>query len=849
MPHIEWGEALMTGWGRRWGGALVATIATCLFIGRGLVEFIADNLSREVDHLQSKGSYAQAIPLAQRALTLRQLAWLSKEDYALLDLARLYLAVGRSGEANPLFQRALRVAEASRGSKHPDLSIILDAIAYEYVSQRRYDEAEPLLRRSIALKEAANLSTAAPWSVLALARLHHAQGRYEEAETFYERWLAIRKSRYSHVSDDAEIQPLSDLARIKLVRGDFTGAADALQRAAVIKQERDAWLGEDRITEQETRRNWMYFDGLIKVTHRLAASPLKDFAKEARNTFIAAQWSQSSAAAAAIAQMAARSASGSPTLGALVRERQDRLAAWKEGRNLPQPPRSAEVELDMAGMVGPASDDARIYEIDKLIAKDFPDYDSLRRPQASGVEEVQAVLRDDEALVLFLDTNARFTPLPEETFIWIVTKSALHWLRSDLGTAALRREVAAMRCGLDRTAWFDQGATRCAELLKMPAQILGDNDPPPFDGARAHALYNSLLGPAADLLKGKHLLIVPSGALTTLPFQVLITEPTSNLDDPKAAWLIRDHAISVLPSVGSLLSLRRASTRSAATKPMIGFANPLLEGDQSNPVYGAQVREIALAARQATGCAEKPMLRTASHRLVHQITRSLPQTAGHVDIQHLRAQTPLPETADEICEVARSVGADLREMRIGEAATETEVKRLSASGELSQYRILHFATHGTLAGELKGTNEPGLILTPPHIGSQEDDGFLSGSEIVGLKLDADWVILSACNTAGGTGQGQAAEALSGLARAFFYAGARALLVSHWPVESNAAVKLVTGSIIELAMDKSIGRAEALRRAMLTAIADRTATPTDPTLTWHPSIWAPFVVVGEGGAGR
>ena len=137
--------------------------------------------------------------------------------------------------------------------------------------------------------------------------------------------------------------------------------------------------------------------------------------------------------------------------------------------------------------------------------------------------------------------------------------------------------------------------------------------------------------------------------------------------------------------------------------------------------------------------------------------------------------------------------------------------------------------------------EPGLLLTPPEAPSEEDDGYLSASEIAGLKLDADWVILSACNTAAGGAQG--AEALSGLARAFIYAQARALLVSHWEVDSATTVKLVTGAMKRLAADKAMGRAEALRQSML-ALIDR-----DAAREVHPAYWAPFVVVGEGGAHR
>jgi CHAT domain-containing protein len=202
-------------------------------------------------------------------------------------------------------------------------------------------------------------------------------------------------------------------------------------------------------------------------------------------------------------------------------------------------------------------------------------------------------------------------------------------------------------------------------------------------------------------------------------------------------------------------------------------------------------------------------------------------------------QTPLPETADELCAVARDLGAEPSEMRLGARATEREIKALSERGTLAQYRIVHFATHGALAGQLSGTTEPGLILTPPKMATSEDDGYLSASEIAALRLDADWVILSACNTAAGGATG--AEALSGLARAFFYAQARALLVSHWEVYSDATVKLIVSAVGAISRDSKVGRAEALRRAML-ALIDK-GEPKEA----HPAYWAPFVVVGEGAA--
>jgi CHAT domain-containing protein len=131
------------------------------------------------------------------------------------------------------------------------------------------------------------------------------------------------------------------------------------------------------------------------------------------------------------------------------------------------------------------------------------------------------------------------------------------------------------------------------------------------------------------------------------------------------------------------------------------------------------------------------------------------------------------------------------------------------------------------------------LLTPPNKTTEIDDGYLSASEIAGLKLNADWVMLSACNTAAGGVEG--GEALSGLARAFIYAGARTLLVSHWAVYSDRAVKLITQAVKRIATDRSIGRAEALRQSILAMID--TGEPVEA----HPAYWAPFLVVGEGTA--
>jgi CHAT domain-containing protein len=563
--------------------------------------------------------------------------------------------------------------------------------------------------------------------------------------------------------------------------------------------------------------------------------------------FQTAQWALSSDAAGSLAQMAARGAKGDPKLASLVRERQDLVEEWQKRdavrtAAVSQPPDKRDSAAEAANTARLAAIDTRIIAIDKRLIVEFPDYAELARPLPLTVQEVQAQLGSDEALVLFLGTPD-WTPTPEETFIWVVTKTDMRWVRSDLGTPALQREVAALRCGLDAGLWDDDASSaRCRDLLKAgPERDVHDNvrtETLPFARSRAHDLYKALFGQIEDLIRDKHLLIVPSGPLTQLPFQVLVTAPHSDGDYRATKWLARQNAITVLPAVSSLKALRRVAKPSAATKPMLGVGNPLLDGNPAERPWEAKWAQLA---RDKQACPQTVWQRVAGLVEKRRSVQKVPTRGGRADVDHLRSQPPLHDTADELCAVARDLRLSPDDILLGAKATETTIKGLSDTGKLASYRVVHFATHGTVAGEIDGTSEPGLILTPPKDQTDFDDGYLSASEVAALKLDADWVILSACNTAAGGAQG--AEALSGLARAFIYAGARALLVSHWSVSSEATVSLVTQAVGAISRNKKLGRAEALRRAMMAMIDS--GKPHEA----HPAYWAPFVVVGEGAAAR
>jgi CHAT domain-containing protein/tetratricopeptide (TPR) repeat protein len=838
---------------------------------------------------QAQGRYAEAELLLKRSLDIREKA-LGPEHInigaALNNLAVLYREQRRYAEAEPLLRRALAIAEKERGPEHPSVSIALNQLAAVLKEQRRYADAEHLYMRNLDVQEKAlgPEHRSVGKVLVGLAELYLDWNRHADAEPLFTRSLAVFEKALPPDHPDvasifvslarlrwAQARPteaeglltrglgiyekvlgpehpfvgtlLNNLAMLAQSQRDWARAADYMRRStSIIKRRAARGLagGRREGSGGEAQRLGWRFRGLVKMTYRASAHRLGPAATPSTQTFETAQWVFASEAAASFAQMAARSAKGPPRLAGLVRERQDLAGEWQlkdklliAAKSEEPAKRKADSEKVLADRL--AAIDTRLVEIDRTLAQEFPDYAALVDPAPVSIAEVQAQLGTDEALVLFLDT-AEARPLPEETFIWVVTKSEVRWVRSDLGTAALTREVAALRCGLDTTAW-DGGPGTCAKALGIASDKLPRSyHPLPFDHARAYKLYLALFGEVQDVIKGKHLLIVPSGPLTQLPFQVLVTRPPASGDHRAAAWLAREHAVTVLPAVSSLKALRRVGRPSPASRPMIGFGNPLLDGPD------ASYEKLARLARDKQLCPEAQRQRIAALDEQRRGVARVETRGGLANLSQIKQQIPLPETADELCDVAQDVKADVaRDIRLGMQATEGEIKRLSASGDLAKYRMVHFATHAVLSGQLDGTYEPGLILTPPAKATEEDDGYLSASEVAALKLDADWVILSACNTAAGAAR--SAEALSGLARAFIYAQARSLLVSHWEVYSDATVKLITAAVRDMAGDPKVGRAEALRRSMLALLDSGTAEEA------HPAFWAPFVVVGEGAAER
>lgn len=354
---------------------------------------------------------------------------------------------------------------------------------------------------------------------------------------------------------------------------------------------------------------------------------------------------------------------------------------------------------------------------------------------------------------------------------------------------------------------------REAEVAALVRRVRSGIDSPSpgrsFDTEAAHELYRAVLAPVAPALDGAaKLIIIPDGPLLSIPFGLLLTGPAAPNALRAAPWLIRDRAIVHATSAQTLLTLRRASPASAAPRPYIGF------GDFVPPTPA-------------------------------QLARSFPADRCAGDARLATGLTRLPGTLEEVRLAARLSGADPASAILG---AEFTAARLRGAG-LSDYKVIHLATHALLPGELSCITEPSVIVSPPPGAPDASAAFVRASELLNLRLDADLVILSACNTAGplaGAGsEGGSGEALSGLARSFFFAGARGLLVTHWPVEDYAAAVTVAEIMRRQALGEST--AAAARGAAL-LLLDTSGSRLPPAYA-HPYYWAGFALIGDGRANR
>lgn len=532
-------------------------------------------------------------------------------------------------------------------------------------------------------------------------------------------------------------------------------------------------------------------------------------------TFKLADVGRNSSVQRAVTASAARATLPDARLAQLARREQDasnriqalnkilaRLASAPEGQRLQKVMDEMRRDIESIALEQAA---AR-----KELAEKFPDYANLVDPQPATPADIQRSLLPDEAVIAIFSGE-------RQSYVWTITRNEVGFRVVAIARQQIAQDVASILRGVD----LSEGQTR------------------DFDTATAHRLYATLLAPdAAKWAKARLINVIPHGALGQLPFASLLTEAVA---PPRAGakaaayadmpWLIRKVAIAQQSSASGFMALRRAVPIKLERRPFIGFGDPLFMADAAQGAQrGARVRNLGIVTARDEALHVVEQAQQSPDPVANAAASERPTLA-----QAFALMPALPDTAEELKDIARTTGADARkDVFLGARASESNIK----AANLSRYRVVAFATHGLVPGEISGLDQPALAMSNPVLARDRDnDGFLTLEEVLGLKLNAEWVVLSACNTA--SADGHASEAVSGLGRGFFYAGTRSLLVSNWAVETVSARLLTTGLFRQQARHPAMSRAEALRQSMLGVM--KTAAEDYS----HPAFWAPFSLIGDG----
>lgn len=613
-------------------------------------------------------------------------------------------------------------------------------------------------------------------ALLALGEVSAGQGRISAAETYFKSAMTIRRQLFGE--GGPTIQALAALARAYQHEGLNTSAIvtyrEVFRMARALPSSAGVFTADMLVP----------FAAAITATAETISDPDQRLGLYTEG-FDAFQLVQSAVVDRTIAQAAARISATTPALAALIGSMQDHqrladLARFKLTfqQSLPDEERSGEEVAKTKAEL--ARELSAVAGLRQRVSGQFPAYDALAAPRPLQLDQLRSLLHPREGVLSFLIGR-------DQSFAELVMRDGVMIVPVPEGQQGLHDTVVSLR-----------------RALEVQGGAIAE-----FNLSEANHLFDELLGGLKpQLAKLDHLVIVPGGPLANLPFGLLVTAPVDSDDYSKAPWLLRDLSLAYTPSLHSFGQLRAARPGTRPSQPLLGFGNPVLLGNVGAKAGAAGMTDLLGSCRQG----------------------------GPMPPELLRELTPLPDTVRELEAVAQALGATSASLSTGAEASEAKLY----ARPLSDYRVLYFATHGLLPGELRCQAEPGLVLTPPIVPAMDkaSDGLLETSEIAGLRLNADLVVLSACNTAGGAGGPGGGAALSGLAEAFFHAGARNMVVSHWQVPSAATTELMSG-LFKTWSSGGAGQTvgDALRKSQLALVANES--------TAHPFFWAAFVAVGDG----
>lgn len=729
---------------------------------------------------------------------------------ALLMLARIVNEQGRPKEAVLLAEAAQRSAQ--EGGATNDSIVMAQsrrALGTALVADGQYGKADQVfqdMRAGVQLDQDLYKNFVIEdldW-VLAMLKI----GKYQQAEEMAKS-LLIKTERSSGKSSPrlAVVRAFEAASLQGLGKASEANALYKLSIPIIIDQARNDAENDTSSIKQEQRLTFLFENYLATLAETAKLIPAQA-ASMAAEAFTIADIARGSGVQRALTASAARANIKDPQLVNLARNEQDLQRRINTLSELLTGLLSAAPDQQLPNVQAKIRNDIALFKtqretIKKEIEKKFPDYAELVEPKPATIERTQKLLRSDEVLVSWYFAD-------QVGYVWSISKQGPpSFMQIPLGRSQMAKQVSHLRKSLD------PGVSTIDEI-------------PPFDIAASYRLYQQILEPISSTLLGKKvMLVVPHAELGQLPLSVLITKPSSQPTKSglpfssyrNTSWLTKEIAIAQIPSVTALTALRNLPDGNPSRKNFVGFGDPYFSAAQQK-----SAEKLVKSSQLAT-------------RGIPLKLRNVPKISG-VSSAELALLPRLPDTSEEIQDVAKVMAASSEDIFLHKQASVKQVMSM----DLSNRKVIMFATHGLVPGELNGLTQPALAMSSPEVTGDADDGLLTMDKVLTLKLDADWVVLSACNTAAGEGAGS--EAVSGLGRAFFFAGAKALLVSNWPVDSAASRALMT-DLFKRQQGKT-SKAESLREAMLYQI-EQGGMMEGKTMKYsyaHPLFWAPFVLVGD-----
>jgi len=701
--------------------------------------------------------------------------------YALWQFASFEKAQGHYSDAESLYQRA--IAQQQQAIEHRSLYSLTDQQTQHYEL---------------------NVKGQLPQMIAGSAELYHKEGQYTKAEATYREALDL----YAHFLAElgypdylGKSEFKYELARTLQWEGKLAEACPLYEEA---RQHYLSYRGIRADVRDEAFKSWSKSEteflsdyGKLLSDLALRGQAVSGCSDPTYRAFTVFDELRGTQAQSSLSQAEARAVARDPTRAGLAQKVQSLRTQRDALAKVMAAGPASSIANSKTGFASIMGLDRDLDEATEKLLKEYPDYAELTAPDPIDYSGVQLLLEPREVLIAY-------TTLDDRVLVWLVKPGSPITYRN---SPIRQSDLAAMIKRLRDSLAIDR----------------------PFDVSDARKLYSLLLEPFVhDLRDARQLILVPDQILLQVPFVALLSDeagPYHELDAEyqkqfapsrlelehdysRLSWVAKSGvALSILPSATSLRALRgrqrNKPVQLAAVEPFIGVGDPVLEGT-GNMRGGSMV-----ASRGADAVSE---------------IRKLPRLAG---------------ARDELIAEANALHANPdRDLFLAERATKTNIEQLNEN-RLANTRVIAFATHALIGGEFKGLKEPALVLTPPAVPTDDDNGLLAIDDILRLRLDnAQWVILSACNTASPDGSGQG---FSGLARAFFYAGAPALLVSQWSVDDAATRQLMAHVLVYYATHPGSSRAEALRSGML---ASMDGARGENAYFAHPFAWAPFVVVGE-----